>query len=289
MEAAYYSAWQDNTVKCFLCPHECVIAEGKYGICRARCHEDGKLVAKTYGEISGMSTQSMHKMNFYFYPDDSIKLLSIASYGCNFTCPYCFNKHISQARIHTEHVGVEDLLVRINNLKGQGVQGVCYTFNEPGIWFEHVRDYSKAIHEAGFLNAMETNGHLHSSAFRELLKYMDLVNLSYKGFDEEFYIEHCEGDFHTVCENIKILAQSGVYYEISCVLVKELNDDEKSFRKGMALLQSLAPDAKVSLIPVAPMENEEMIPPSIAVLRDLESVAKEYFTEVYLAIEENDE
>lgn len=287
MEAAYYTQWKNGTVKCLLCPHECVIEPGKYGVCRARYHQDGKLIVKTYGEVSGMTMESLEEMSFYFYPEKDINFFSIGSYGCNFVCPYCFNKHISQARIHTESLSIENLLMRINNLKGQNVRGVCYTFNEPGIWFEHVRDYSKAIHDAGYLNAMETNGHLNSDAFKELLTHMDLVNLSYKGFDEEFYIDFCEGDFETVCKNIEILYQSGIYYEISCVIVKDVNDEEKFFRKGMETLKSLAPNARVSIIPVVPSDEENMVPPSLAVLSDLEEVAKEYFDEVKLVLESN--
>ena len=107
MEASYYRKLEDGAVECQLCAHQCVIQPGEMGICRCRVNDNGTLIAKTYGEISGMTTEDLIEMGFYFYPDKELRLLSISAYGCNMNCPYCINHHISQGRIHTEHLDPE--------------------------------------------------------------------------------------------------------------------------------------------------------------------------------------
>ena len=41
MEALLYDRLDDNEVRCRLCGHRCVIADGKRGICRARENRGG--------------------------------------------------------------------------------------------------------------------------------------------------------------------------------------------------------------------------------------------------------
>lgn len=284
MEAAFYNKLEDGAVECQLCSHQCLLQPGEMGICKCRVNEDGVLIAKTYGEISGLDTETLNEMGFHFYPDKDLKLLSISAYGCNMNCPYCANKHISQGRIHTESLGLEDLSERLDNLKrSTGVRGVCYTFNEPLIWYEHVRDYSKMVHEKGMLNAMETNGMINPDAFRSLLSEMDMVNIDYKGFSEEFYAEYVQGDFNNVLENIEILAKSGVYYEVTIVLVAGVNDNDAEFEEGMKILQKIAPNAPLNLLAVVPrprFEEDEALVPSVEKMSDLLNIAEKYFEQV---------
>lgn len=282
MEACYYNKLEDGGVECTLCSHKCVLLPGEMGICKCRVNNDGVLVAKTYGVISGMTTETLGEMGFHFYPKEDLQLLSISGYGCNMNCPYCANKHISQGRIHTEPLHQEDLINRLKNLKkSSGVRGVCYTFNEPLIWFEHVRDYAKAVHEAGFYNAIETNGMIHPEAFKEILAYMDLVNIDYKGFSKEFYETYVHGDFDNVLENIHALEESGVFYEVSCVIVAGENDDEAFFEEGMRILKEKAPTARINLLAVVTRPDEEGIQvPSMEKMDALLDIAQRYFTDV---------
>lgn len=282
MEASYYKKLEDGAVECQLCSHACVIQPGEMGICRCRVNDNGTLIAKTYGEISGMTTENLAEMGFHFYPDKDLKLLSISAYGCNMDCPYCINRHISQGRIHTEHLQANELVERLQNLhRGRGVNGVCYTFNEPLIWFEHVRDYSKVVHEAGFMNALETNGMIVPEAFRTLLETMDMVNIDYKGFDEAFYSDYVKGDYQNVLENIGILAQSGVYYEVTCLMVAGVNDDAAGFEAGMKALAAVAPDAPVNLLAMVPTKDEDVdLVPSAEKMNELLEIASRYFEKV---------
>lgn len=284
MEASYYRKLEDGAVECQLCAHQCVIQPGEMGICRCRVNDHGVLIAKTYGEISGMTTENLTEMGFYFYPEKDLQLLSISAYGCNMNCPYCINRHISQGRIHTEPLAPAELLQRMENLRrGSGVSGVCYTFNEPLIWYEHVRDYSKIVREAGFMNALETNGMINPDAFRTLLETMDMVNIDYKAFDAETYRDYLQGDHDNVLENIRILAESGIYYEVTCLLVDGVNDSDAQFEQGMQQLHAVAPEAQVNLLAVVPRDKEEAeMVPSTQKMSDLLAIAEKYFDKVQI-------
>ena len=282
MEASYYRKLEDGAVECRLCPHTCVIQPGEMGICRCRVNDNGTLIAKTYGEISGMTTENLKEMGFNFYPEKDLNLLSISAYGCNMDCPYCINRHISQGRIHTEHLDPKELVERLGNLhRARGVNGVCYTFNEPLIWYEHVRDYSKLVHEAGYLNALETNGMIDHEAFKTLLETVDMVNIDLKGFDEAFYSDYVKGDYENVLGNIAILAESGVYYEVTCLIVAGVNDDNETFEDGMKALKAVAPNAPVNLLAMVPQKDEEAdLVPSAEKMHALLDIAAQYFEQV---------
>jgi len=82
-EALFYIKLNDKYVKCLLCPHECIIPEGKSGNCGVRRNRESVLYAETYNTISALNMDPIEKKPLYhFYPGKNI--LSVGSYGCNF-------------------------------------------------------------------------------------------------------------------------------------------------------------------------------------------------------------
>jgi len=47
-EASFYEKLPENKVKCTLCPHNCIISEGKSGICKVRKNSNGILYSLNY-------------------------------------------------------------------------------------------------------------------------------------------------------------------------------------------------------------------------------------------------
>ena len=80
-EALYWTLQnkEKNIVRCSLCPHGCVIAPGKTGICRARQNVSGGLFSLSYGEITSINLDPIEKKPLYnFYP--GTKILSAGSF-----------------------------------------------------------------------------------------------------------------------------------------------------------------------------------------------------------------
>ncbi|MFN4224569.1 MAG: AmmeMemoRadiSam system radical SAM enzyme, partial [Fervidobacterium nodosum] len=87
----------ENKLQCVLCPHECLISDGRTGICKVRKNIEGKLYSLNYGEVTSMALDPIEKKPlFHFYPGSSI--ISIGTWGCNFRCAFCQNWEISQQR-----------------------------------------------------------------------------------------------------------------------------------------------------------------------------------------------
>lgn len=44
-EALFYETLDQGRVKCWLCPHHCLIRAGQHGLCRSRINKNGQLIA----------------------------------------------------------------------------------------------------------------------------------------------------------------------------------------------------------------------------------------------------
>jgi len=72
-EARYYEKLSDNSVRCTLCSHMCLIRDGKAGICMIRENKGGILYATGYGKCTSLCMDPIEKKPLYhFYPGTSI-------------------------------------------------------------------------------------------------------------------------------------------------------------------------------------------------------------------------
>ncbi len=93
--AEFFVKKEEGRVQCILCPHYCVIKDGKSGICGARKNINSDLFSINYGVISSISMDPIEKKPLYhFYPGSQI--LSVGTLGCNLRCPFCQNYQISR-------------------------------------------------------------------------------------------------------------------------------------------------------------------------------------------------
>ena len=114
-------------------------------------------------------------------------ILSAGSYGCNLSCPFCQNYQISMAGFEekeTAHyvtdeaaAGVpdfreitpEELAELAEDLRGRGNIGVAFTYNEPLVGYEFVRDTARLVQERGMKNVLVTNGTAELPVLEEIL------------------------------------------------------------------------------------------------------------------------
>ncbi len=216
--AEYYSKNEKGEVKCLLCPHGCVIPEGGRGICLARVVEGGELYADAYDQLCSFGTDPVEKKPLYhFYPGQNI--FSIGSWGCNFKCSFCQNWQISQQEMHGREMP-PDCLAEV----AEGSIGVAYTYAEPYVNFEYVRDCCREVRAAGLKNVMVSNGYYNPEPLTELLEYVDAFNIDLKAFNNSFYREFCKGTIEPVLETLKAIAGKA-HLEITTLLIPGQNDD----------------------------------------------------------------
>ncbi|MGL5379520.1 AmmeMemoRadiSam system radical SAM enzyme [Clostridium sp.] len=246
-EALFYNV-EDGKVKCNLCPHNCLIKEGHIGLCNVRKamkDEEGilRLYTLNYGEVTSVSIDPIEKKPLYnFYPNSEI--LSIGSFGCNFKCSFCQNYSISQCKSESKFISPEQIIEI--SMTNKDNMGLAFTYNEPTIWYEYVLDVAKKIKELNPNHkvVLVTNGYINEEPLRNLLVFVDALNIDLKGGDD-YYKKLCFGTLKEVERSIKIAYEMGCHIEVTTLLVPGENTDEKTLRNIGDFLASI--DNKIPL------------------------------------------
>jgi len=222
---------------CDLCFHRCDLSEGQTGFCRARACQDGAIVPLNYGKLTSLALDPIEKKPLRRFRPGSL-ILSIGSFGCNLRCPFCQNHEISMAGeggIETAELSPEALASKALELRCRSNIGVAYTYNEPLIGYEYVRDCAALVHQQGMVNVLVTNGTIEEAPWRALLPLIDAVNIDLKGFTPEWY-QKLGGNLEVVKHSITLAAEQ-CHVEVTTLLVPGENDSVEELR---ALAQWLA-------------------------------------------------
>jgi pyruvate formate lyase activating enzyme len=229
-------------VKCGICPQDCELEEGQTGFCRARSAKDGAVVSDNYGQITSMALDPIEKKPLSrFHPGSTI--LSVGSFGCNLRCPFCQNHEISMCsreKSNTVFVSPQELVERALALKPSRNIGIAYTYNEPLIGYEYVRDCAVMAHENGLKNVLVTNGYVNEEPLRALLPHIDAMNIDLKAFTEEFY-RTLHGHIEPVQRTITIAAEE-CHVEVTTLIVPDQNDSPDEMRQLSAWLAGVRED-----------------------------------------------
>ncbi len=220
---------------CGVCFRHCNIPEGGTGFCGARTCQDGQVVPENYGKITALMLDPIEKKPLSrFHPGS--RILSVGSYGCNLRCPFCQNYDISWGEAvnirekKSEEITPRELADTALFYRDRGNIGVAFTYNEPLIGYEFVRDTAKIVHEAGMLNVLVSNGTAELSVLEELLPYIDAMNIDLKGFTDEYYSEVLDGSRKMVMDFIE-RAVKDCHVELTTLIIPGENDSEDEIRR----------------------------------------------------------
>ncbi len=220
---------------CGVCFRHCNIPEGGTGFCGARTCQDGQVVPENYGKITALMLDPIEKKPLSrFHPGS--RILSVGSYGCNLRCPFCQNYDISWGEAvnirekKSEEITPQELADTALFYRDRGNIGVAFTYNEPLIGYEFVRDTAKIVHEAGMLNVLVSNGTAELSVLEELLPYIDAMNIDLKGFTDEYYSEVLDGSRKMVMDFIE-RAVKDCHVELTTLIIPGENDSEDEIRR----------------------------------------------------------
>lgn len=224
-EAMLYEKLQDGRVRCGVCPHHCVIAQGERGICAVRENREGTLYALNYGKAIAVAIDPIEKKPLnHFLPGTTA--YSFATIGCNLRCLWCQNWAISQASKPNRPIYGEDISPEehVRRALAAGCPSIAYTYTEPIIFVEYALDTMKLAHEAGLKNIWKTAGYATKETLDAIIPYLDAVNVDLKGTDDEVYRKYCGGTAQPVLDTIKHFHAAGVHLEIATLVVPGVND-----------------------------------------------------------------
>ena len=283
IEAAYYNSLEDGKVQCDLCPVRCRLKPGKSGSCLVRKNIDGRLYAVAYGKVTALNIDPIEKKPLYhFYPGRPI--LSVGSSGCNLHCLFCQNCEISQNppdRFQFQSVTAEQL-----SKKASGVEdniGIAYTYNEPIIWYEFVRDTAQLVHQLGMKNVLVSNGYINPEPMKQLAPLIDAANIDLKSFSDDFYRKYTGSRLAPVLETLRILKDSGVYTEITHLVIPELNDRPEEFSNMCRwIAKELGKNTVLHISRYFPSWKMSTPPTPLETLEHFWDLAREHLDFVYL-------
>ena len=240
----------DEKRACPVCPHRCLLSEEQSGLCRARGMRDGEIVPLNYGVVSSIALDPIEKKPLARFHPGSL-ILSVGSYGCNLRCPFCQNWEIStvggeDAGRESGFLPPEALADLAQKLRGRGNIGVAFTYNEPLICWEYVRDTARLLRERELQVVLVTNGCVSGEIADELLPLVDALNIDLKCFRAEIYEKLLGGDLETVKRFIA-KAAGGCHVELTTLVVPGMNDGEEEIRALTEWVASLPGGEEIPL------------------------------------------
>lgn len=276
----------ENTkrVTCFLCPKDCVIGDGKVGVCGVRRNVNGVLTSLVYEKPIAIHVDPIEKKPLYhFFPGS--RILSIGTYGCNLSCKFCQNYDISQ---------IKDLSVDFDNIKRvtsaevvnicieKGLKFVAFTYNEPTIFYEYMYEIAVLCGEHGIKTVVVSNGQINEEPLKKLIPHIDAFNIDLKAFNENFYKKICNGDFETTKKTLSTIAEYKKHLEVTFLLIEGHNDDLQEFKELCKFLKSLDDEIVLHISRAFPRYKLKFDTTPVSLMEMFYKTAKGYLGNVYM-------
>ncbi len=230
-EAMLYEKLDDNRVRCDLCSHRCVIAEGSRGVCRVRENRGGVLYTRVFGRTITKHVDPVEKKPLYhFYPGSSA--YSFATPGCNFHCQWCQNWQISQMPSERDfeygrEFSPEEILAGAIDTE---CRSIAYTYTEPTVFFEYAIQVARLASHAGIANIYVTNGYMSHDMLDLFHPFLDAVNVDLKAFRNDTYRRYVSANLQTILDNLKYMRRQGIWIEVTTLVIPGVNDDPGELR-----------------------------------------------------------
>ncbi len=245
MEALLYETLEDHSVRCALCSHRCVIADGQRGICHVRENKSGVLHTLVYGRLIAQHIDPIEKKPLYHFLPGTLSY-SIATVGCNFRCRFCQNADIAQ--LPGDHGGaiIGDTVKPEQVVKAAekaGCRSISFTYTEPTVFFEFALETAWLARSKGIRSVFVTNGYMTPEALDLIAPVLDAANVDLKAFTRSYYKDLCGAKLEHVQATLRDMKSKGVFVEVTTLVVPGLNDDPNEL-KALAkfLVHDLGPD-----------------------------------------------
>lgn len=272
---------------CTVCPHHCKLREGQTGRCRARACVQGTVQGISYAKLTSIALDPIEKKPIACW-NPGTKVLSVGSFGCTMSCPFCQNSEIAAAGesdVPWREVSPIELVdiacsLRKDNPK---VIGIAYTYNEPLTFWEYIRDCSTLAHERGLKNVLVSNGMVMPETIQNLSGLIDAANIDYKAFDEDTY-RSLGGDISCVRSTIEALAADPTcHLEVTTLVVPGISDSEEGVDGAARWLASLSPDIVYHITRFFPhYRMSNAAPTPVSEVYHLADVARHHLKNVFV-------
>ena len=260
--------FQEETARgimCRICPNECVLNEGELSKCNNRRVHNSKLFTMAYGNPCSVNVDPVEKKPLYhFFPGS--KAFSIATAGCNLVCLNCQNWTISQTSPDkTRNLDLMPEAV-VEECHKNSCRSIAYTYSEPVTFYEYVFETATLARNSGIKNIFKSNGYINPEPLKKLCSVLDAANIDLKAFNESSYLKLTGGKLQPVLDSLKIFKDSGVWLEITNLVVPDWTDNldeigkmckwlgENGFKNTPLHFSRFYPMHKLEQLPPTPVE-----------------------------------
>ncbi|ABK43412.1 Radical SAM domain protein [Magnetococcus marinus MC-1] len=222
----YWQWHTDGRMACLLCPRRCLLQEGQRGLCFVRRRVGEQMILETYGRSSGFCVDPVEKKPLnHFLPGTPI--LSFGTAGCNLTCKFCQNWHMSKSKQMDALADQASPEMIAQAAVATQSRSVAYTYNDPVIFLEYAVDVAQACKAHGVRSVAVTAGYIEPEPAEAFFRHMDAANVDLKAFTERFYHKLCGGHLEAVKETLIYLKHhTDVWFELTTLLIPNENDSE---------------------------------------------------------------
>ncbi len=270
-----------GALRCRLCAHYCIIADGDVGACLVRKNAGGKLFSLNWGQADGLAIDPIEKKPFFHFKPGS-RLLSFGTPGCNFRCLNCQNWQLSQgmrtygaATMSQSQMTPDEIALAASR---HSADGAAYTYSEPTIFFEYARDTVLACREKqkqkklsqDFFHVFVSNGYFTKEMLDLVVKekLLSAIRIDLKFMDDAHYWRVCGGRLQPVLDSIRRVAalrrNTGwpVHLEVINLVIPGQNDSDDDFEQVADFVRSVSPDIPLHFSRFFPYYKMSSLPPT---------------------------
>jgi len=272
---AKYFVVETDAFRCLLCPHACLLREGQAGLCGVRKAGCDGIFSLNHGKISAIQTDPVEKKPLYHFMPGTWTY-SVGSFGCNLRCPFCQNYHIAKEIPATSTMTSYEV---VNNARKKGLPSISFTYNEPIVSYEFVLETAKLAQLNGLSTIMVTNGYINQEPLKELLPYIDAMNIDLKAFREDSYKKICGGSLKPVMDTIEESVKS-CHVEITTLLVTGMHT-KGELLEMVKWLSSISKEIPLHVSRYFPHYQYHEPATPVNYLREIRDMASKYLTYVH--------
>ena len=159
--------------------------------------------------------------------------------------------------------------------------GIAYTYNESTIWYEYVLHLAQLTHKAGLKNILVTNGYINQEPLRQLLPYIDAMNIDLKSMEASFYKEICKGSLEPVLTTIE-LSNQHTHVEVTTLVIEGENSTLSNMEAVAQKIASIDRTIPLHLSRYHPAYKMKHPPTAIETLVQAVDISKKYLDYVYM-------
>lgn len=165
-----------------------------------------------------MKIGGIQKTSLLDYPNNISAI--IWTIGCNFRCPFCYNKDIVLGNV--ELIPEEEVLTFLQKRKGL-LEGLVISGGEP-LMQEDIIEFVKKVKKLGYLIKIDTNG-MYPEKLKELIdqKLVDYIAMDVKAPKNKYdKLTDAKTDIEKIEKSIEIIKNSELEYEFKTTFVPGL-------------------------------------------------------------------